>query len=86
MAPVATGGPEALTTPVNGVSTGWTSTSSCSSSPGFTSVTAALNTTDRPTALPPTAIAVRPSFWNCPSPVGRSGGAGMDVLKSAAVS
>ncbi len=68
------------------VSTGWTSTSSRNWSPGFGSLTVALNTTDRPLAVPPTAIGVLPLLWNCPSPAGARGSAGMDVLKSAALS
>src|SRR5207244_7447708 len=60
--PLATATPMPVTTPSNGVPTGFTSTSSCSPSPGFTSVTVAVKSTDRPAAVPPTAIGVRPSL------------------------
>ncbi|PYO79883.1 MAG: hypothetical protein DMD67_01735 [Gemmatimonadetes bacterium] len=48
------------------------------------SVTVALRITDRPVVAPPTAIAVLPSLWNCPKPVGALGGTGIEVLTSGA--
>jgi len=85
-APFVTGGLDPRTAPVKAVSTGWSSTSSLNWSPGLGSLTPALNTTDRPGVVPPTVIGVLPLLWNCPSPVGGAGSAGMEVLKSAAVS
>src|SRR6266480_5913794 len=84
VSPLATGGPEPLTTPgsANGVPTGWTSTSSWSWSPGFGSVTAALKITDCPAAVPPGAIGVTASLWNWARLVGAIGGTGTDVVKS----
>src|SRR5438093_882980 len=72
--PFATVGPVPVTAPLNGVPTGLTSTSRCSWSPGFGSVTVALKITDRPDAVPPTRMAVTPSLWNCAVSVGGAGG------------
>ena len=84
--PLATATPMPVTTPSNAVPTGLTSTSSCSWSPGFTSVTVAVKSTDRPAAVPPTAMVVLPSLCSWPSAVGDPGGTGMEVLKSGASS
>jgi len=84
--PLATAAPEPFGTPVKAVPRGSTSTSSRTTSLGFGSVTVPLNTAERLRPLPPTGMAVTPSFWNCPSAVGASGGSGMTVAKSAAVS
>src|SRR5437660_1582371 len=84
--PFATVGPVPVTAPLNGVPTGLTSTSRCSWSPGFGSVTLALKITDRPDAVPPTGMAVTPSLWNCAVSVGGAGGCGMVVTKSPSVS
>ena len=84
--PLTTGAPEPLGIPVNGVPTGFASMSSRSWSPGLGSVTVALKITDRPAAVPPTAMGVTASLWNCASPVGAFGGTGTDVLKSGGLS
>src|SRR5947207_1422140 len=82
----ATVGPVPVTAPLNGVPTGLTSTSRCSWSPGFGSVTVALKITDRPDAVSPTGMTVTPSLWNCAVSVGGAGGCGMVVTKSPSVS
>src|SRR5437764_8249199 len=84
--PFATGGPVPVTAPLNGVPTGLTSTSRCSWSPGFGSVTVALKITDRPDAVPPTRMPVTPSLWNCAVSAGGAGGRGRVVTKSPSVS
>ena len=45
-------------------------------------MTVALKITERPAAVPPSAIGTAPSLWNWPRVVGASGFAGTDVLKS----
>ena len=85
-APLATVGPVPVTTPLNAVPTGLTSTSRRSSSPGLGSVTVALKITDRPGAVPPTGMTVLPSLWNWAVSVGGAGGCGMVVTKSGSVS
>jgi len=80
--PVATATPTPVTAPSNAVVTGLASTSRCSWSPGFASVSVPSTTTDRPAAVPPTGMAVLRSLWNWARPVGESGGTGTDVLKS----
>ena len=84
--PLATDAPEPFGTPLNAVPSGSTSTSSRTTSPGLGSVTVPLNTAERLRPVPPTGMAVTPSLWNCPSAVGASGGPGMAVAKSVAVS
>ena len=85
-APLATLGPVAVTTPLNTVPTGLTSTSSRSWSPGLGSVTVALKITERPGAVPPTGMAVLPSLWSWTRSAGSAGGCGIVVAKSASVS
>ena len=86
VAPFATDAPEPLGTPLNAVPSGSTSTSRRSWSAAFGSVAVALNTTERPLAVPPTAMDATPSLWNCASPPGAAGGCGTAVTKSATVS
>src|SRR3989449_5919459 len=84
VAPFATDAPEPLGTPLNAVPSGSTSTSRRNWSPAFGSVTVALNTTERPLAVPPTAMDATPSLWNCAGVVGGPGGCGTAVTKSVA--
>src|SRR3989442_5399201 len=86
VAPFATDAPEPLGTPLNAVPSGSTSTSRRNWSPAFGSVTVALNTTQRPLAVPPTAMDATPSPWNCARAVRGPGGFGTAVTKSVAVS
>ena len=67
---------------VNAVPTGFTSTCRRVWSP-FGSLTVPFRTTVVPLAVPPTAIAVVPSDWNCARPVGLPGAAFVTVKVAA---